>query len=387
MPGVDFAKGQTTAKGDLEVHNGTTFTRLAVGSNTHVLTADSTQTLGMKWAPNQSVPTEGGDFHNLGMSYAAGSGTFTIHGYDGTSLSASNPATVWLQSKAAPGLLVMHTIEANQDFIDDNGASEIIGALFGFTTSVAITADVPFFVYAVTNDDEDNIAFMISREPHRFLSPPAAYIGDPSAPTNASAQRSMFSLEDITEAEYDENPCMALGGFRMVMSASDDWTVQTLDNGDGFGMYHLVRDFEVPLGQFGTNSGTWSFPNGGTAAVFTNYTDNRYRFVARRCPQYIQKWGMDGDGGTDGSGAVRALISTPFTPYTSALAGAGAGSCRIENPADSEFYAAGKDSSGDNRMFFRKYSDASTTSDWADFSNGDRRIQGSALFRIDTEKL
>jgi hypothetical protein len=39
-----------TTKGDIIVHNGSTATRLGVGTNDHVLTADSTQTTGLKWA-------------------------------------------------------------------------------------------------------------------------------------------------------------------------------------------------------------------------------------------------------------------------------------------------------------------------------------------------
>ena len=40
----------TTTKGDLIVHNGTTDVREAIGTNDQVLTADSTQASGMKWA-------------------------------------------------------------------------------------------------------------------------------------------------------------------------------------------------------------------------------------------------------------------------------------------------------------------------------------------------
>lgn len=45
-----LANTPMTTKGDLMVNNGTTLHRLAVGSNTQVLTADSTQTDGVKWA-------------------------------------------------------------------------------------------------------------------------------------------------------------------------------------------------------------------------------------------------------------------------------------------------------------------------------------------------
>lgn len=40
----------TTTKGDLIVENATVATRLAVGTNNHVLTADSAQATGVKWA-------------------------------------------------------------------------------------------------------------------------------------------------------------------------------------------------------------------------------------------------------------------------------------------------------------------------------------------------
>ena len=44
------ALGPGTTKGDIIVHNGTDHIRLAVGTNNHVLTADSAQASGVKWA-------------------------------------------------------------------------------------------------------------------------------------------------------------------------------------------------------------------------------------------------------------------------------------------------------------------------------------------------
>jgi len=45
-----------TTKGDLYVYNGTLLARLGAGSNGQVLTADSTQTLGLKWAAGAGLP-------------------------------------------------------------------------------------------------------------------------------------------------------------------------------------------------------------------------------------------------------------------------------------------------------------------------------------------
>lgn len=58
------ALAPTTTKGDLIVRNGTTNTRLAVGTDTYVLTADSTAATGVKWA---AAAGGGSNITTLGM--------------------------------------------------------------------------------------------------------------------------------------------------------------------------------------------------------------------------------------------------------------------------------------------------------------------------------
>jgi hypothetical protein len=68
-----------TTKGDISVHNGTIHDRLPVGVNTYVLTADSAQTLGVKWAPPTATPagnTTEVQFNDAGVTGASSTFTF-----------------------------------------------------------------------------------------------------------------------------------------------------------------------------------------------------------------------------------------------------------------------------------------------------------------------
>lgn len=251
---------------------------------------------------------------NLGIDYTAG--TFTIQGADGTSLSSTNPAYVTMQDKSTPGLLRTYTVTADQNFIDDAGSSEIIGNLFGATSGVAWGNDCPFYIYAVSNDAESAIAFMISRVPHLTTSPGAGEIGAPDDAV-ADNEYSFFSFDNIDETTYDTNPCVCIGSFRMQMSASDDWTVQTLSIDDGIGHFHESTVFDYPQGQNNAGSSSHVLTNGGTIPVFST---NTYKYKITRdgmCDCWMQ---LDGDGGTDGSGAV---TFNPTLPLRSKFPGGG----------------------------------------------------------------
>jgi len=254
----------------------------------------------------QRVAIPGGYVENLGISYS--SSTLSITGADGTALSATNPGYVVLQDKSTAGQLKTYEITSDQGFIDASGASEITGNLWGMATGVATSTDIPFFIYAVTNDVEDAIAFMISRVPGFKESPAAADIADPGDPV-ADNQWGFFSFDTVTEADYESNPCLMIGGFRMKMDASDDWTVQTLGATDGIGCFQNHRWWLVPPGQFGAASGGFFRANGGTAPIFTtqSYYYKIYPFeqTAYLAIDFINV-------STQGVGAVTAKLVSPF---------------------------------------------------------------------------
>ena len=237
--------------------------------------------------------------------------------------------------------------------------------------------DLPFFIYAVTNDDDDEIQFMISRVHGLKKSPITANIGAPDDAV-ADSQGSFFSFDNIDETLFDTNPCLMIGSFRMQMSSSNDWTVQTLDEGDGIGVFQYERDFIFPLGHQGASSGTYILPNSNTAPVFT---DNSFFWNVMPGSMVTIYFRMDGDGGTDGSGNVVFYLSLPCNPLpTDQISfgsfirdSAGGGSTSGVCAANTVFPKA---------CFFRRF-DSTNVPLLADYSNGGRCHQGSGLYRID----
>jgi hypothetical protein len=187
-----------------------------------------------KAALDASLAATGLDVINIGFTLSAG--TFTIHGADGTALSSANPGFVRFQDPDNFGRTKYISVEANQNFIDDSGSSEIIGNLFGNSTGVADTADVVFMCYVVSNDAMTSVAFMLSRDLDANSSPAAANIGAPDDAV-ADATNDFFALDNLDETLFDSNPCTRVLKIRMRMSASDDWTVQTPDATDGVGKF------------------------------------------------------------------------------------------------------------------------------------------------------
>lgn len=205
--------------------------------------------------------------HRLGIKLD--SGTFSIIGANGRDLSLSNPGYVTLPSKSNPGQLKVYTITSNQSFQDANGTSDIIGNTFGTTASIAWSNTMPMYIYAVPNDDEDTIQFMICRLPNVIQSPVAANIGAPDDAV-ANSQGAFWSMNNIDETLYESNPCICIGSFRVSKNSSDDWIIAALGNSDGIGLFNERSLFTFPLGQNGAASGTYFLENAGTEPIFDN---------------------------------------------------------------------------------------------------------------------
>lgn len=254
----------------------------------------------------------GGYTENIGITYSAG--TFTVRAGDGNALSTTNPGYVNIQSKVTPGKQIKIAITANQTFTD-GAAGGTDNMRWGLSTGVNASVDMPFFLYAVVDDTDTSIAFMFSRIPHAFISPISTRIGKSGAVVNVG-QGDFFSLANITVTSYDANPCLCIGSFRMqFVGATDSWTVQTITNQDGIGMFQEGVLFPVPRGQFGAAANKYFLDNGGTAPddadgpyVYTIFRDGTIRLFFA-FPQ------VD----TAGVGAVALKLIVPFSTAASTV--------------------------------------------------------------------
>lgn len=151
------ALAPTTTKGDLIVHNGSDNIRVAVGTNTHVLTADSSQASGVKWAAPASATQIGFQAYNTGTTsltantpkkvVLAGedwdSGTF----FDSTTNSRFQPTTAGWYFIQGSAYTSTNSLAYFISYIYKNGAKVLSGTLVAGTSTVGSVSNVSGMVH------------------------------------------------------------------------------------------------------------------------------------------------------------------------------------------------------------------------------------------------
>jgi len=221
---------------------------------------------------------------NLGVSYAAG--IFTVTGANGSALSATNFATLNFADATNIGRIKQMTVTTPYAFQDAVGTNEIGANLFGITAGKAWAQDCPFYLYAVINSAQTDVAFGISRVPHMTIAPVAGNIAI-AGTTAATTQGSLYLMKkngsNPTVANFDSQPVIALGAFRMQATNTPAWTVQALSSQDGIGLFHENTVFNYPTLQHGATADEAATNTHWITTVgFPRFASNQYTYVLNR---------------------------------------------------------------------------------------------------------
>lgn len=275
---------------------------------------------GATWQPAQLIQ-EG--VWNVGMLLSGGE--FKITQRDQTVFTANEFGVVNIQSALTPGKTVQLRLLTDRfKFRDDaNATSDILGVEYGITPAIAWADPRPFFVYIVNSNDTDaGLEAFISPDPTLRNSPATANI----AYKNSGAPVDMSSPSDIgclmmtdanTTATHNGKPCLRIGGVRMVMSASTDWTVQTITNAKGDGIQkEPYKDimFLYPQNQNGAVANSHILANAGTEPTWASDSSDSYRYtigVDGRC-QINHSTINSGASNNNGATAVNIELTVPY---------------------------------------------------------------------------
>jgi hypothetical protein len=331
-----------------------------------------------------------GFISNIGV--ALSSGVFSIVDSNGSVLSTTNYGWVTVPSATA-GRSKTIKVTAGGSIQDNNGSSDLVNEEFGITSTADWAQDIPFFLY-VANRNDSNVdgvdgssVFFISRLPNLTTTPASANdIGDTGAIPSNDSQNVIVVLQDVTIANYTSLPCQLVGAIRMRYATSThDWTIQTLGQTDGIGKEQLDKTFATlwtfPTGQMGASSGGYVLANGGTPPVFSN---NSYLYKIRRDGLVRIFLNSNGDGGTDGSGAVVVQVALPLSNCSSAMVLSG---CYVTlTYSGVRYYACYVSLSGSASYFTYTYCSAdgvmTNPPTLADFANGSRSIVANLGFQV-----
>lgn len=312
------------------------------------------------------------------LSYTISAGTLTIAGYDGTALSSTNPAYVYMPSNVTAGRGVLYTLTGNSTLT----VSDMTGATFGTTGSAAWGDTMPLFIGFIADSSDTNGVFGVARIPNIKAAPSSGGVADPAAPTTASTERSFFAFSNITEANYASSCVGLIGAVGATKDASDAWTIAAIDGvNTGAGKWSEQIRFDFPPLQNGANDG-FLLNNSGTAPSFGS---NAFSYNIDRSGRVFFTILLSGDGGTDGSGAVSTQMALPYqmTPFEfgSDLKSIGVAWIQSAGGGHDPVLMLGEHTSNPSITEFKNMLDGVVTINSL-FSNGSRNIWGCGNYAI-----
>ena len=327
--------------------------------------------------------TQAGQITNCGMSVSGF--TFTIAGYDGTALSATNPCVVAVRSNTS-GRVALSYFTSNVTFTFGS-TSNTDGNLFGISEA-NWSNTMPFFLGVIYNGTTPY--FTISRVPSYDTGSSSGglcQIEDTDCDDQADT---MILATGLTLSSFTSLPITQVGWFKMTYATSGAAWTASVTNETGFNHeYEKVR-FSFPSGQMGAASGKYLTNGTGTAAVF-DYNDNYYSINS--AGRVTATYSMYNDDGTDGSGADYIYLSLPYYTWSSGGPTSNPGileSFLIAGPSIDYNNTCAADSVTNSSVVSFSCPTVSGTSLQTSatritnsfFSNGSRRIMGTLIYSV-----
>lgn len=247
--------------------------------------------------------TQAGQVTNCGISVSGS--TFTIAGYDVSSLSSTNPCVVAVRSNTA-GRVALSYFTSDVTFTY-GGSSDTDGNLFGIVDS-DWSNTMPFFIGVIYNGTTPY--FTISRVPLTVSGSASSDLcqkGD----TDCDAQGDVMILASgLTLSSFTSLPITQVGWFDMTYATSTSSWAAAVTSKNGFNSDYEGVQFTFPKGQMGAVSGTHLHANGGSPPDFLSSYYNYYFNRSGIVTLFIY---LDSDGGADGSGHVQVRVSIPYS--------------------------------------------------------------------------
>lgn len=310
----------------------------------------------------------------LNGSITVSGSTLTIKSGDGsTALSAGNPLYASINSTTS-GVTKVVTFTANVA-VTFGATSDTDGNLFGLT-DLNWANSMPMFLGIIY--DGATPYFCISRLPMYQSGSAAGSLCQLGDTDGDGDQDVMILTTGLTLANWVSKPITQVGWFNATYATTNSAWTFSVDSNTGFNDRCFSTPFNFPVAQMGAATSTYIYTNAGTAPIFT--TNNYYYVMDKRgrvtCDLYL-----NGDGGTDGAGAVTTLIALPYkiyTPAASMVLDQSVGSVNSASTLSSGAPLILRFTDGGSNASFIYASAAATLTliTNAAFSNGARGVQG-----------